>query len=93
MAHECDKCGKLFKSEAGCLTLGEVCVDEGKRTKDGSPVLSTWTDVDLCFECSTPIILEVRNALDGLSIEKLYGPKNHPRRRVGGTANTTKEKP
>lgn len=78
MAHECDKCGKLFKSERGCLTLGEVCVDEGERMKDGSVTLGTWSEVELCFECSTPIILELRAALDGLDIDKLYGP---PKRR------------
>jgi hypothetical protein len=79
MAHECDKCGVLFKSEPGCLTLGEVCIDEGKRTKDGSALLSTWSDVELCFKCSTPIILALKGAILGVNIDKLYGPKKRKR--------------
>lgn len=79
MAHQCEKCGELFKSKAGCLTLGEVCIDEGNRTKDGSALLSTWTDVDLCFDCSKPVILAIGKAIDGLDLDKLYGPKKKAR--------------
>lgn len=73
-ANKCDKCGKLFESRRGCLTLGEVCVDEGERTKDGSVTYSSWADVDLCPECSAPVIIEIWKALNGLNIDKLFGP-------------------
>lgn len=78
-ARKCDKCGALFESKRGCLTLGEVCIDEGERAKDGSVTYGTWSDVDLCHTCSQAIIVHIHEALRGLSIDKLYGPEKKRR--------------
>lgn len=62
MANQCDRCGVLYKQALGCLTLGEVCVANGKE--EGS--MNTWEDADFCEACSVEILKLIGPALNDL---------------------------
>lgn len=62
-AYECDRCHALFKTVGGCLTL-DVSLDEGVRSGEGEPQFSSWSDINLCFQCSQPILSALSGVLE-----------------------------
>lgn len=76
-ARECDKCGELFKPSKGCVNVEQVHVVTGENTKDGTPLESGWSEIDLCLTCSRPVIEALDGAADGM---KAYLPRKGKKR-------------
>lgn len=74
-AVECDKCGALYKTALGCLTLREVSLDNGERDKEGAVTQVSWADIDLCKKCSQEVLVLIGPCLNDLE-EILSGPSS-----------------